>query len=116
MPADEWTAIDKYAKVSPKKARLVMDMIRGKSVNEAQEILRFANKRAASYIDKVLRSAVANADSSGRAEVDDLYVATAAADDGTMLHRWNPGPMGRALPIKKRRSHLKIVVKAEQGD
>ena len=112
MPDNEWRATDKFAKVSPKKARLVMDMIRGKSVNEAQEILRFANKRAASFIDKVLRSAVANADVSGNVDADSLYVAAASADDGTMLHRFRPGPMGRAMPIKKRRSHLQIVLRA----
>ena len=111
MPDGEWTATDRYAKTSPKKARLVMDMIRGKSANEAQKLLRFCNKRAATYIDKVLRSAIANADTTGGVDADNLYVALATADDGTMLHRWQPGPMGRAMPIKKRRSHLRIVLK-----
>ena len=93
-----------------------MEAIRGKSVNDAQEILRFTNKRAASFIDKILRSAIANADTVGGVDVDNLYVVSATADDGTTLHRWHPGPMGRAMAIKKRRSHLKIVLKAEQSE
>jgi len=116
MPDNEWHATDKFAKISPKKARLVMDLIRGKGVNEAQEILRFTNKRAATLIDKVLRSAVANADVANSVDPDDLVVAAATADDGTMLHRFRPGPMGRSMAIKKRRSHLKIVLRTGTED
>ncbi len=112
MADGEWTATDKFVKISPKKARLVMDLIRGKSANDAQEILRFTKKRAASFIDKVLRSAIANADSSGSVDVDDLVISLAVADEGPTMGRWRPGPMGRAMPILKRRSHLKISLTA----
>ena len=114
MADGEWTAIDKFAKISAKKAGLVMGLIRGKSANEAQEILRFTKKRAAVLIDKVLRSAIANADSNGSADVDDLVVSLAVADEGPTMGRWRPGPMGRAMPILKRRSHLKISLKADK--
>ena len=104
-------AIHRFAKSSPLKARLVMDLIRGKSANEAQRIVRFCNKRGAAIIDKILRSAIASADVNSSVDVDALVVAEAVADDGTMLHRWQAGPQGRAMPIKKRRAHLRIVLR-----
>jgi large subunit ribosomal protein L22 len=93
--------------VSASKARLVIDLIRAKSANEALEILQFVNNRPAVMIDKVLRSAIANAGLD--ADVDDLRIEKAMVDEGpTWPLRWQPGPRGRAMPIRKRTSHIFI--------
>jgi large subunit ribosomal protein L22 len=93
--------------VSASKARLVIDLIRDKSANEALEILQFVNNRPAVMIDKVLRSAIANAGLD--TDVDDLRIETALVDEGpTWPLRWQPGPRGRAMPIRKRTSHIFI--------
>ena len=106
--ASAYRAIHRNAPVSPFKARGVADLIRGKSVNEAREILRYTNKRAAYLFERVLHSAVANADEAGGADADELVVARAWVDEGLRLKRWKAGPMGRVRPIIKRRSHLGV--------
>jgi large subunit ribosomal protein L22 len=108
--AREHRAIHRNAPVAPLKARRVADLIRGRSVNEAREILRHTNRRAAYLFERVLHSAVANADEAGSADVDDLVVARAWVDEGTRLKRWKPGPMGRVRPILRRRSHLGVAL------
>ncbi len=100
---------------SPRKMRLVIDLIRGKPVGEAYAILQFSKKRAAEPIDKALRSAVANArdkaDRDGEwVDVDDLYVKSAYVNEGPRLKRWRAAAMGRAVPIRKPTSHVTIVV------
>ncbi|MBI4408881.1 MAG: 50S ribosomal protein L22 [Gemmatimonadetes bacterium] len=108
-------AISKYNRLSPQKARLVIDLIRGRPVGEAYAILQYSKKRAAEVIDKTLRSAVANA--RGKAEeagepvdVDELYVKEAYVNEGPRLKRWRAAAMGRASPIRRPTSHVVVVV------
>jgi large subunit ribosomal protein L22 len=112
-------AIQRTARQSPYKMRLVMDQVRGKRVNEAFALLRFSKKHAAKQIEKVLKSAVANAEQAARAssaalDVDDLVITHAIINEGPKLKRFTPAAMGRATPIKKRTSHVEIIV-ADQG-
>ena len=100
--------------------RLVIDQIRGKGVNEALALLTFSKKHAAKQIEKVLRSAVANAEhrareQGGAVDVDALYVRHAVVNEGPKLKRFMPAAMGRATPIQKRTSHVDIVVAEREG-
>lgn len=101
-------AIQRYVRMSPRKARYVMDLIREKSVNEAACILKNVDRRAAPYIKKLLDSAIANANNHGSVNVNELCIVEARADGGPTLKRFRPGPMGRAMRIRKRTSHLII--------
>ena len=105
----QWRAIFRYARTSPRKARLVADLIRGQHVNAAQDILRFTNKRASGLIEKVLKSAIANANEQ-EADVRRLFVADARVDEGPYFRRWRPKDRGRAHQILKRMSHIAVVV------
>ena len=98
----------KYVRTSARKARLVADHVRGKSVQEARRVLRFTPRAAAVPIRKVLDSAVANAEHNHELLGDDLKVAAAYADEGPTLKRFRPRAMGRATRIRKRTSHLTI--------
>jgi large subunit ribosomal protein L22 len=116
----ESRAMQRTARQSPYKMRLVMDQIRGKGVNEALALLKFSKKNAAKQIEKVLNSAVANAEQSARQanesiDVDDLYVKFAVVNEGPKLKRWTPAAMGRATPIHKRTSHVEIIVAEKEG-
>ena len=111
----EARAIAKFVRMSPRKARLVIDQIRGKSVNEAYALLQFSKKGAAEPIGKTLRSAVANAQYKAQEEnevldVDDLVVRECFVDEGPTLKRWRAAAMGRAAPIRKRTSHITVIV------
>jgi large subunit ribosomal protein L22 len=99
-------------RVAPQKVRLVVDQIRGKKVERAREILRYSSKRAAYYLDRILLSALGNADvkSEGRVSAEDLIVAECYADEGPRLKRFLAGPMGRARPILRRMSHITVVL------
>ena len=113
-------AIQRTARQSPYKMRLVIDQIRGKSVNEALALLKFSKKHAAKEIEKVLNSAVANAEYKARetndnVDVDRLYVARAVVNEGPKLKRFTPAAMGRATPVHKRTSHIEIVVAEKEG-
>ncbi|MBD1576374.1 MULTISPECIES: 50S ribosomal protein L22 [Vibrio] len=99
-----------FARISPQKARLVADQIRGKSVEQALEILTFSNKKAAELIKKVLDSAIANAEHNEGADIDDLNVAKIFVDEGPIMKRIMPRAKGRADRILKRSSHISIVV------
>ena len=114
-------AVAKYVQGSPQKARLVVDMIRGKRVPEALAILHFTKKRAATSIEKTLRSAVANAsyvadERNVTVDVDELYVARAYVDLGPtkMRRRRRPAPMGRAYSERRWRSHITIEVSTDK--
>lgn len=100
----------KYIRQSPYKVRLVLDAVRGLPVGEAATILAHANRRAAEPIAKVLHSAVANAEHNHSLDADDLFVAEAFADEGPTLKRFKPRARGRANRIRKRTSHITIVV------
>ncbi len=106
----EVRAISKYLRVSPTKARLVADLIRGKQVDEALTILKFTTKKSGRFINKTLRSAVANAENSKEVDVDNLFVKTILVDEGPRLKRWRPRAMGRATRILKRSSHITVVL------
>ena len=98
----------KGLRVAPRKVRLVADLLRGKQVEEALNILLFTEKRSAKPLEKLLRSAVANADQNGDVDVDSLYVGLIHVDSGPTLKRFRPRAMGRAAPILKRTSHVTI--------
>ena len=107
----------KYLRMSPRKVRLVIDMIRGKKASQALDILTFSNKWAKRPIIKLLNSAVANAEHNFNLQKDNLYIKTIKADGGPMLKRWTPRAFGRASTIRKRTSHIEIVldeIKKEQ--
>jgi large subunit ribosomal protein L22 len=99
-----------FARISPQKARLVADLIRGKSVDQALEILTFSNKKAADLVKKVLESAIANAEHNEGADIDDLSVAKIFVDEGPIMKRIMPRAKGRADRILKRSSHITVVV------
>jgi large subunit ribosomal protein L22 len=101
-------------RIAPQKVRLVIDQIRGKPVERAREILRYSSKRAAYYIDRVLLSAIGNADvkSEGEISAEDLIVAECYVDEGPRLKRFLAGPMGRARPILRRMCHITVVLGA----
>ena len=111
----EARAIQRSTRQSPYKMRLVIDQIRGKDVNEALALLRFSKKHAAKQIEKVLTSAVANAEHHARetsepVDVDDLFIKYAVINEGPKLKRWTPAAMGRATPMIKRTSHVEVIV------
>ncbi len=113
-------AIQRGARQSPYKMRLVIDQIRHKNVNEALALLSFSKKHAAVQIAKVLKSAVANAEFAARAEnaaldVDALWVKYAVINEGVKMKRWTPAAMGRATPMIKRTSHVEIIVAERVG-
>jgi len=106
----EVRAISKYLRVSPSKARLVADLVRGKPVAEALTILKFTPKKSGRLITKTVRSAVANAENTNVMDVDTLFIKTILIDDGPRLKRWRPRAMGRATRIIKRMSHITVVL------
>ena len=106
----ETRAVAKYIRITPRKVRIVLDLIRGKNVAEAFAILKFTPKAGADVVEKVLRSAVANAENNFDMDADKLFVKTAYADQGPMLKRIHPRSRGQAFKILKRTSHVTIVV------
>jgi large subunit ribosomal protein L22 len=105
----------RYIRISPQKARLVVDLIRGQQAGAAINILRSTNKRIAPTVEKVLRSAIANAENkSTDVDVDQLYVSEAYVNEGPRMKRIRPAPMGRAYRYQRRIAH--IVVKVSQKD
>ncbi len=106
----EVRAVSKYLRVSPHKARLVADMVRGKKVNDALTILKFTPKKSGRLINKTLRSAVANAGNEKSIDVDTLFIKTILIDEGPRLKRWRPRAMGRATKILKGSSHITVVL------
>lgn len=110
----EAKAIAKGLRIAPRKARLVIDLVRGKSVVEADNILSNLNKEAARLSKKVLTSAVANAENNLHLNKEDLYVKEAYVNEGQPLKRMRFGSRGHVDPIKKRTSHITIVVSDEK--
>jgi large subunit ribosomal protein L22 len=102
-------------RVSPRKARLVVDLIRGKAVDEAATILRFTDKGVAEVVGKVLASAVANAEHNLKIKPETLFVSETFVNEGPTLKRIQPRAMGRAFKIRKRSAHITIVVKQREG-
>ncbi len=106
----EATSRARYIRISPQKARLVADLVRGQKVETAINTLRFMPKKGARILRKVLEAALANASQNDSIDVDTLYVKTIHIDGGPMLKRIRPMPMGRAGRILKRTSHITIVL------
>lgn len=104
-----YTSIHRYARISPRKARLVTQLISDRHVNEALDLLKFTPKRAAVMVDKVLRAAMADADEQ-EANVRELFVHEARVDEGPTIKRFRPKDRGRAHPIMKRTSHIVVTV------
>ncbi len=100
----------RWLRMSPRKVRLVVDLVRGKPVEEAMSILSFCCKTAAQPVLKLVRSAVANADQRGNIDLDSLFIQTAFVDEGPTLRRWLPRAMGRATRVRKRTSHVTVVL------
>ena len=103
-------ATAKTVRIPARKARLVIDLIRGKNVAEALGILKFTPRSGAYLIEKVLKSAVANAENNFDLDVEDLYVSEAYVNEGPTLKRFRPRAKGSASPINKRTSHITVVV------
>ncbi len=106
----EAKAVARYVRVSPRKARIVINLIRGKSVTSAREILQFSDRAIAEVVAKTLDSAVANAENQHHVRSESLIVKTAYADEGPTLKRIRPRAKGSASPIRKRTSHITIIV------
>ena len=111
MDEFEVRASARYIPMSARKVRLVLDQVRGKPADEALHLLEFMPKRAAHYVYKVLRSAIANAEENHGLAPEDLYVARIYADEGPTLKRGRAGPRGRFKPILKRTCHITVVLK-----
>ena len=109
----EAIASARYVRISPQKARLVVDLIRGKKIEEAQRILTFTRKYAAGLVGKVVKSALANAKQNPNIDEDILYVKAAYVDQGPSLKRWRARAQGRAAAIKKRMSHITVILDEE---
>ncbi|MEW6683437.1 MAG: 50S ribosomal protein L22 [Nitrospirota bacterium] len=106
----EAKAVLKFVRIAPRKARSVIDLIRGKRAGDALSVLKFTSRGAARVVEKVLRSAIANAENRDIGDVDDLVVSHAVVDQGPTLKRIQPAPQGRAHAIHKRMSHITVVV------
>ena len=105
----------RFVRVSPFKARRVIDLIRGLHVDEARRVLQFTPRAAALPVRKVLDSAIANAEHNHQLPADNLYVAKAYVDEGPTLPRFRPRALGRAYRIRKRTSHITVVVESREG-
>lgn len=116
----EASALARHVRISPQKARLVIDLIRGQRAEEARQTLRFTKKRAARMIEKVLMSAVHNAERKAEEaneslDTDQLYVSKAFVNEGPRWKRLRPAPMGRAFRYQKRTSHIVVCVAEHRG-
>ena len=110
----EAKAIAKYVRISPLKVNFICREITGKQVDEALTILKFTPKKGARILEKVLGSAVANAENNLNLDRDNLYVSNAYANDGPQMKRWRPKAKGMAYPIIKRSSHVGVEVKEKE--
>ncbi len=106
----ETKAAAKFIRISPRKIRLIMDQVRGKNVGEALNMLTFAPQKGARILKKLINSAVANAEHDSNIDVDSLYIKQIYADEGPTLKRWRPRAQGRATRIRKRTSHLTVIL------
>ncbi len=104
-----WSAKYRFARISPRKAKLLTDLIRGRSCGEAMDQLRFSPQRSARMVENVLKSAMVNADEQ-EADMRSLFVKDARVDGGPYYRRWRPKDRGRAHPIAKRTSHIVVTV------
>jgi large subunit ribosomal protein L22 len=113
--AKTFRAVHRGAAISPRKARYVLDMIRGKPVNEALDILKFSSKRAAPMMTKVVMSALATAQLDSAVDHNRLHVVDVRADDGPRMKRWTPRARGQMFPLLTRYAHLTVVLAEREG-
>lgn len=109
----EGKAKSKYIRMAPKKVRLVTDLVKGKKIEEALNLLHFSPKRASLPVEKTVRSAIANViniEGSNKVDVENYYVKNVEVSEGPVLKRFRPRAMGRATKIRKRTSHITIIV------
>jgi len=106
----------RFIRMSPRKVRLVVDLVRGMSVKEAQSQLKFMKKAAAVPVSKLLNSAVANAVHNFNLDAQNLYIKEILADGGPVLGRWRARAFGRAAPIRKRTTHISITLDEKQAE
>lgn len=106
----EVKAVTRYVRIAPRKVRLVTELVKGKSAEEALTILKFLPKKAAGLVSKTLQSAVANAEQNPNIDVDTLYIKRIFVDGGPSMKRWRARAMGRATRIVKRSSHITIIL------
>ncbi len=104
----------RFVRIAPRKARIVVDLIRGKGVDEALSILTFTPKKGSKLIEKVLRSAIANAENNHDMSKDDLFISRAYVDEGPTLRRFRPRALGRATRIRKRTSHITVALRERE--
>jgi len=104
----------KHVRISSRKVKMVIDLIRGKTVDEAMAILRYTPKKAAAIVEKLVKSAAANAENNHDMNPDNLYIAEIYANQGSTLKRFKPRAMGRANVIRKRTSHISVVLKEKE--
>ncbi|MBR7927662.1 50S ribosomal protein L22 [Aerococcaceae bacterium zg-ZUI334] len=107
-------AIAKTVRIAPRKVRLVVDLIRGKQIGEAMAILKFTPRAASPIVEKVLKSAIANAEHNYDLDLENLYVSEAYVNEGPTLKRFRPRAKGSASPINKRTSHITVVVSEKE--
>lgn len=110
----EVKSFSRYVRMSPRKVRLVADLVRGMAAEEARVRLQFLNKTAALVMLKLLNSAVANASHNFQFKKENLYIQKITVDGGSTLKRWHPRAFGRAAPIRKRSSHITLVLGEKQ--
>jgi len=103
-------SVVRYVRVSPRKARLVIDMIRGRYAEEALDILRHTPKAVAKTIERIVTVGVANAENNDELDIDTLYIKEAYVDQGPTMKRFRPRAMGRATKIRKRTSHITVIL------
>lgn len=106
----EVKAVTRYVRIAPRKVRIVTELVKGKSAEEALTILKFLPKKAARLVNKTLQSAVANAEQNPNIDVDTLYIKRIYVDEGPSMKRWRARAMGRATRILKRSSHITIIL------
>jgi large subunit ribosomal protein L22 len=110
----ETRAIQRFVRITPRKCNQVLELIRGQSVEVAQTTLEFTPKMGARIVQKVLKSAVANALHQGKVRLEDLYVKEAIVGAGPTIKRWLPRAQGRATPLLKRTSHVQVTVATKE--
>lgn len=109
----------RFARITARKARYVADLVRGQDVNAALDILHHTHRRGSWFLERLLRSAIANATQAGDVNANRLYIRDLQVDSGPLLQgrfRYQPGPMGRALPIRKRTSHIHLILGERPAD
>ncbi len=110
----EAKAVVKYARIAPRKVQLVANLIRGKQIDEALAMLKYTPRAAAPVIEKLIKSAMANAENNHGMDADNLYISEIYANQGPIMKRFRPRAFGRAAAIRKRTSHIGVVLKEKE--